>query len=82
MSSLCKNPELCIFFLFSVITVGNSASHFLDMIMLISKVGMLIRSRIGVGCITLHRRSPTRGQRVLCPNPENCIHSIFIYCFG
>ena len=31
---------------------------------------MLIRSRTGIGSITLHRRRPTRGQRVLCPNPE------------
>ena len=40
---------------------GNSASHFLDMIILISKIGMLIRSRMEVGSITLHRRGAHEG---------------------
>ena len=38
-------------FLFSITIVGKSASHFLEMIMLISKVGMLIQARIGVSSI-------------------------------
>ena len=43
---------------------------------------MLIRSRIGVGSIVLHRRRPTRGQRVLCPSPEICIHLFSFMVLG
>ena len=39
---------------------------------------MLIRSGIGMGIIRLHRRRPTRGQRVLCPNSEIYILFSFI----
>ena len=49
-------------FLFSVIILFNSASHFLEMIMLISLVGMLTLIRI-VGTIPFRRRRPMRGQR-------------------
>ena len=30
MSSLCQNPQKFVHILFSIIILGNSASHFLD----------------------------------------------------
>ena len=39
-------------FLFSITVLGKSASHFLEMVMLISLVGMLIQARMWVGSIT------------------------------
>ena len=47
-------------FLFSVIILGNSTSHFLEMLVLISYVGMLTRTRTGVGTITFHKRRHMR----------------------
>ena len=46
-------------FLFSITILGKSASHFLEMIMFISQVGMLIQARIGVGIITGAREGST-----------------------
>ena len=71
-------------FPFSIsIILGNSASHFLEMIIHISEVGMLNQTRIGVGSITFHRIGHMRGQRMssLCPNPEICIHFYFQILF-
>ena len=42
---------------------------------------MLIRSRIGIGSIILEG-GPRGGQRVLCPNPEICIHIFSFIVLG
>ena len=62
-------------FLFSVIIMGNSAFHFLEMMMLMSKVGMLNQTRIGVCSITFQSRG-MRGHHMssLCQNPEICTY--------
>ena len=67
-------------FPFSIsIILGNSAFHFLEMIMLNSYVGILNQTRIWVGSITFHRMGPMRGQRMssVCPNPEMFMHWYF-----
>ena len=55
-------------FLFSVIILGNSASHLFEMIMLNSYVGMLTQTRIGAGTILFHKRRNMRG------------HCVFLMC--
>ena len=63
MPFLYQNPDLlCIFNL--IIVLGNSASQFLEMPMLISYVGILIQIRVGVGSITFSNMGPMRGKRV------------------
>ena len=71
-------------FLFSVIILGNSASHFLEMIMFISYVGMLNRTRIGIGSITFPRIGPMRGHYVFLISEyiNVCTFSIDNYYLG
>ena len=59
--------------------MGNEASYFLEMIMLISLVGMLNQTRIGLDRFTFQSRGVMRGQDMssLCQNPEICIHFYF-----
>ena len=68
-------------FLFSIIVLGNSASHFLEMIMLISKVGMLTQTRMGIGGVTFPRMAPMKGQFVVLI-PNSCRHIIDNYYLG
>ena len=45
MPSLCQNPDFIMHFYLSIIDLCNSSSHFLEMTMLISKVGRYPDSR-------------------------------------
>ena len=51
-------------FLLSIFIFSNSASHFLEIIMLVSQVGMPNQTRIGVGSITFHIRGTRRDRRI------------------
>ena len=51
-----------IYILFSFIVLGNTVSHLIEMSMLISYVGMLTQTRIGIGSVTSPRMGPMRGQ--------------------
>ena len=48
MPSLRQNLEGFIYFLFSIFSYGDSASYFLEMIMLIILVGTLTQARMGI----------------------------------
>ena len=72
-------------FLFSITILGNSISHFLQMIIHISLVGLLTQIRMVVDSVTFRRMRSRRGQYIyfLCQHPEIWIHfllKIIIWC--
>ena len=69
-------------FQFSINVLGNSASHFLVMIMLISYVSIMIQIKIGIGSVTFSNMGPMRGQYVFLTTKIRNIfflHSILLF---
>ena len=62
IGSICQNPEIFICILYLVTICSDSASYFLEMIILIILVGTLTQIRMGLGCITFPGIGPRRGQ--------------------
>ena len=62
-------------FQISIIVWSYSASHFLEMTMLICEVGTLIQIRMGVGSVTFPIMGPISGQYVYIVTK-----SIFLVC--
>ena len=80
---MCKSRNVYTFY-FHLSFFGNSASHSIEMIMLVSLVDMLTQTRIGVGSVTFSRMGPMRGQYVfLISKSRNlCTFSIDTYHLG
>ena len=74
MSFLCRNQKIIYGFHrnYSVITSGNTASYFLESIMLISLVALYIDSnKNGINRVTFPSMGPMEGNiSFLCLNPE------------
>ena len=64
MSSLWQNLKVFIGFLFLISISGDSASYFIQMIMLISLEYTLAHTRMVFGRVTLPGQGPTRGKYV------------------
>ena len=65
MSSFCQNLQCYyVFFSFQLFICCNTAFCFLEMIILISKVGILTQSRIGVETNTFSSIGPMKGKYV------------------
>ena len=64
-------------FLFSIFILGNSASHFLEMIMLISWKGMLSQTRIGRRGVIFPRMGPIGDQYVFLMSKSKFVLYIF-----
>ena len=80
MPSLSQNSNCFMYFQLSIIVLSNS--HFLEITMLISKTGILIQIRIGVGSVTFPFMGPMRGQYVFLMT--NCIFlcvCVFFFLF-
>ena len=54
--NMTKSRSLC--FIFSITISGDSASYFLEMVVIISLEGTLTQTRMGVDRITLPSKSP------------------------
>ena len=68
-----------VYILFSFIVLGNSVSHLIEMSMLISLVGMLIQTRIGIGSVTFPRMGPISGKVAKMPANMHIFHATGIY---
>ena len=71
--SRCQNPDIFMCYQISIIILGNSFSYFLELVMLISKVGTLMQTKMGDGSATFSNFGPKMGQYVF-------LTAKFIFC--
>ena len=73
MSSLWQNLKVFVGFLFSISISGDSASYFIQIIMLISLEYTLAQTRMVFGKVSLPSKGPMRGKYVfLMSKSKSC----------
>ena len=86
MPSLCQNPDFLYIFNFQLIILNNSASHFIEMTMLINlgrySVSTQFKIRMEVGSITFCNMGPMRVQYVFMTISIFCVCSTFNISLG